>query len=63
MYHLPREDRAWENANGNPIALYYRLDYAQALGYTEEQLQTPMTIDELTTFLEKLTFKIPTATA
>lgn len=59
MYHLPREDRAWENANGNPIALYYRLDYAQALGYTEEQLQTPMTIDELTTFLEKLTFNDP----
>lgn len=59
MYHLPREDRAWENTNGNPIALYYRLDYAQALGYTEEQLQTPMTIDELTTFLEKLTFNDP----
>ena len=31
MYHLPREDRAWEGSNGNPIALFYRLDYAQKL--------------------------------
>lgn len=59
MYHLPREDRAWETTNGNPIALFYRLDYAQNLGYTEEQLQTPMTIDEFTTFLEKMTFGDP----
>lgn len=59
MYHLPREDRAWEGANGNPIALFYRLDYAQKLGYTEEQLQAPMTIEALTAFLEKLTFDDP----
>jgi len=59
MYHLPREDRAWEGVNGNPIALYYRLDYAQKLGYTEEQLQKPMTIAELTEFLEKMTFGDP----
>lgn len=59
MYHLPREDRAWEGVNGNPIALFYRLDYAEKLGYTEEQLQTPMSIDELTAFLEKMTFEDP----
>ena len=59
MYHLPREDRAWEGSNGNPIALFYRLDYAQKLGYTEEQLNTPMSIEELTTFLEKMTFEDP----
>ena len=59
MYHLPREDRAWEGTNGNSIALFYRLDYAQKLGYTEEQLKTPMSIDELTAFLEKMTFGDP----
>ncbi len=55
MYNLPREDRAWEKTNGNPIGLYYRKDYAEKLGYTEEQLQTPMTIAELTKFLEAMT--------
>lgn len=59
MYHLPREDRAWEGANGNPIALFYRLDYAQKLGYTQEQLTSPMSIDELTVLLERMTFDDP----
>ncbi len=59
MYHLPREDRAWEGANGNPIGLFYRLDYAKNLGYTEEQLSKPMSIEELTAFLEKMTFEDP----
>lgn len=59
MYHLPREDRAWEGSNGNPIALFFRKDYASALGYTEEQLASAMTIEELTTLLERMTFDDP----
>lgn len=59
MYHLPREDRAWEGVNGNPIALFFRKDYAEALGYTPEQLAKPMTIEELTAFLEEMTFDDP----
>lgn len=59
MYHLPREDRAWQETNGNPIGLYYRKDYAEKLGYTQEQLSKPMTIDELTVFLEKMALNDP----
>lgn len=59
MYHLPREDRAYERTNGNPIGLYYRKDYAENLGYTEEQLSRAMSIEELTEFLADMALRDP----
>ncbi|NLM26891.1 MAG: extracellular solute-binding protein [Clostridiaceae bacterium] len=55
MYHLPRDDRAFEEYNGNPIGFYYRKDIAAKAGYSDSDIEKAMTIDEFTDFLRAIT--------
>lgn len=57
MYHIPQDDRVDSDINGNPIGLYYRKDWAEALGYTN--LDEPMTTSELGQFLTDIAQKDP----